>query len=171
MKKKSTELMENIATYVKTKAEEAMIEKKNKEIAQQKIFLMGQINNAHEIIRQNLFDVMHQNHYSNLEPIVVPSNIRALKWHVDFTIIPTQALFYYTISKKNTDVLAQAVLNSLASDINHDIASFTNVMITMQGIQNMSIIYPLLYAGIYVVDIRDIGTSIELKIACNQKFG
>ena len=106
-----------------------------------------------------------------MEPIVVPSNIRALKWDVDFTIIPTQALFYYTISKKNTDVLAQAVLNSLASDINHDIASFTNVMITMQGIQNMSIMFPLLYAGIYVIGIRDIGTSIELKIACNQKFG
>ena len=32
MKKKSIELMENIATYVKTKAEEVMIEKKNKEI-------------------------------------------------------------------------------------------------------------------------------------------
>ena len=171
MKKKSIELIDSVLEYAKQKVNDVMIEKKNKEIAQQKIFLMGQINNAHEIIRQNLFDVMHQNHYSNLEPIVVPSNIRALKWDVDFTIIPTQALFYYTISKKNTDVLAQAVLNSLASDINHDIASFTNVMITMQGIQNTSIMFPLLYAGIYVIGIRDIGTSIELKIACNQKFG
>lgn len=171
MKKKSIELIDSVLEYAKQKVNDVMIEKKNKEIAQQKIFLMGQINNAHEIIRQNLFDVMHQNHYSNLEPIVVPSNIRALKWDVDFTIIPTQALFYYSISKKNTDVLAHAVLNSLAADINNDIASFTNVMITMQGLQNISIMFPLLYAGIYVIGIRDIGTSIELKIACNQKFG
>ena len=171
MKKKLMSLLNNLLSFAKQVINEAQFARNQKKEAERKMLLVNQLNNAHEIIRQNLFDVMHQNHYSNLEPIVVPSNIRALKWDVDFTIIPTQALFYYSISKKNTDVLAHAVLNSLAADINNDIASFTNVMITMQGLQNISIMFPLLYAGIYVIGIRDLGTSIELKIACNHKFG
>lgn len=136
----------------------------NKKLAQQKMLMIQQAQFILQNMQNDIFAVMHQNHYANVQAINVPSNIRPLRFKYN---VKTGIVYYYTIAKIGTDVIPPAVLNVLMSNINTDIASVSSSLYAIWGTDVFQCNYPYLSAGLYAVDIRDMGTDIEIGFQTN----
>lgn len=140
---------------------------KNKKIAQQKMLMIQQAQYIQQNMQRDIFEVMHQNHYANVQAINVPSNIRPLRFKYN---VKKGIIYYYTVTKINGDAIAPAVLNVLLSNINTDIASVSSTLYATWGAYGFQCNYPYLSAGLYAVDIRDMGTDIEIGFQTHFKW-
>jgi len=136
----------------------------NKKVAQQKMLMIQQAQYILQNMQGDIFEVMHQNHYANVQAINVPSNIRPLRFKYN---VKTGIVYYYTVAKINGDVIVPAVLNVLMSNINTDIASVSSSLYATWGAYGFQCNYPYLSAGLYAVEIKDMGTDIEIGFQTN----
>ena len=167
MKKKIVNMINILADVITEKSVAALKNMNEKRIANETAQLFNTCSNALCIIRDNLFEVMHQNHYPSIEAISVPSNIRPVKFYKaeNNTIV-----FVYSISKINTDTIPHAILSNISSNINNDIYYFTSYLINSYGLEYVANNNPILCAGIYVICVKDLGTDLQLQVVTNYKF-
>jgi len=147
---------------VKNICEKCIQDMENRKEIQRRNQIAIQMNSIVLQVRDELYDCFHSANYHNLNQVVVPANIRTVGW----LCLGNSTLIQYSISKNNTSInaLPHAVLQSIQSDMNKDIASTANTLLNMYGYAYMAMYYPYIYKGIYVTKIRDTGLDVEIEI-------
>ncbi|MCR5798736.1 MAG: hypothetical protein K6G69_01555 [Lachnospiraceae bacterium] len=129
--------------------------------AQKQQIMMNQIaaNNSNAI-RYDLFQGFRHSNYPNLHPIVSFNNIRNHGWSIQNNSV----IYRYTLAKTSAEPLPSAILQSMMSNMNTDLAGALTTLIDLYDPQYVSMFYPYLYNGVLIVSIRDLGIDVELSV-------
>lgn len=103
----------------------------------------------------DLYTAFQVHDYNPLAPIVTPQSIRFIK----YIIRDGRYLYQFALDKKSCDKIIAYLLDELQQKMNYDIAAAQRQLINLYGYDNVYLIYPFLYHGIYVVSIQDLKIS------------
>jgi len=124
---------------------------------------MAQARNAHiyafmTAMQSDIFQAMKNKCYSRLQTITDPTQIRV----TDYRIKDGCYFFMFSLTKKeSTDNPIDVILEKIRNNINADIKQATFNLYSSNG-PNMSLYYPFLYNGLYVIRLIDNGVDIHM---------
>ncbi len=114
-------------------------------------------------IQLELFLALGNNHYTNLHPITVSNHIRIHRWYIRHGTF----IFQYRLSTQS--IPAQTLLNLMCQNMNTDIYQCLQNLIDTYPLNVVEMLYPCLFWGLYVIDIRPIGNDICISVVTNFK--
>lgn len=109
-------------------------------------------------MRTDLFEAFHDKHYSHLYTITSVHDIRMEGYNYSKQIGWT---YMFLLSKKTSEneKIARTFLSDIRANMNTDISSTQKELQNFWGNQYFLSFYPFLANGVYVMDVKDIGTA------------
>ena len=165
MNKNLKELLNEFLNMIKAGlhsfTEEIKIDSSKRKLAnqlqQQQVFERNIFNFMTEI-QTELFQVLHQNHYSCFA-VEYPNNIRICNWRQN----QNQLIYTFSINRNNRDtVMSDSGLRNVQKRINDDIQIYKNNL--LHQYPNPSVIFPILVSGMFVVNIRLVSEMLLLDV-------
>lgn len=153
-------MTQGIAALMKQGCKYAVNQYRIRNHQKQQIMLNQVAANNSSAIRYDLFEGFRHSNYPNLHPIVSFNNIRNHGWSIQNNSV----IYRYTLAKTSAEPLPSAILQSMMSNMNTDLAGALTTLIHLYDPQYVSMFYPYLFNGVYVVSTRDLGTDVEIGV-------
>ena len=101
----------------------------------------------------DLYEALHSGSYPALTSIENPQTFRPY----NYKYVDGACLYQYRISKSTFDSnISGVVLERMRSNMNVDIATAQRRLIATFGMEQVQLMYPYLFYGLYVMNIRDV---------------
>ena len=112
-------------------------------------------------IQEELCLALHNSHLPKLISIEYPCHIRFEKYKT----VADGTLFYYSIDKTVAEKQPAFVLEIIKKNMNVDIARYQQELFDFFPEGQLQVLYPVLYAGLYVLAVTDQPTAVQITVA------
>ena len=114
------------------------------------------------VIQEALFDILAHRDIEHIKTIRAAADIRI----IDYRVVNDAFIYIFEIEKKDIySKVSNYALEQLRRRMNSDIYRRQQQIMRIYGVEFLMINYPLLYYGIYILKIKDVGDSLRLYVA------